>query len=57
MGNNLKGLSKVQVDNIHSFSLIHLVRHLDIEGDQVGQAGPAFHEPMLAGPDCPSHAR
>jgi len=26
------------------------VRHLVIEGDQVGQAGPAFHEPMLAGP-------
>jgi len=22
-----------------------------IEGDQVGQAGLAFHEPMLAGPD------
>ena len=22
-----------------------------MEGDQVGQAGPAFHEPMLAGPD------
>ncbi|KAK4827445.1 hypothetical protein QYF61_018002 [Mycteria americana] len=25
--------------------------HLVIEGDQVGQAGPAFHGPMLAGPD------
>ena len=25
--------------------------HLAIEGDQVGQARPAFHEPMLAGPD------
>ena len=25
--------------------------HLVIEGDQVGQAGPAFHEPMMAGPD------
>ena len=25
--------------------------HLFIEGDQDGQAGPAFHEPMLAGPE------
>ena len=25
--------------------------HLVIEGDQVGQVGPAFHEPMVAGPD------
>jgi len=22
-----------------------------VGGDQVGQAGPVFHEPMLAGPD------
>ena len=26
--------------------------HLIIEGDQVCQAGPAFHEAMLAGPDA-----
>ncbi|KAK4824309.1 hypothetical protein QYF61_013054 [Mycteria americana] len=26
-------------------------RHLVVEGDEVGQAGPAFHEPMLTGPD------
>ena len=25
--------------------------HLLIEGDQAGQEGPAFREPMLAGPD------
>ena len=25
--------------------------HSVTEGNQVGQAGPAFHEPMLAGPD------
>ena len=25
--------------------------HLVIEGDQVSQAGPAFHKPMLTGPD------
>jgi len=27
------------------------VGHLVIGGDHVGQAGSAFHEPMLAGPD------
>ena len=25
--------------------------HLVLEGDQIGQIGPTFHEPMLAGPD------
>ena len=46
-----KVLTKVQVDNIHSLSFILWVGHLVIERDQVGQAGPAFCEPMLAGPD------
>ena len=27
--------------------------HSIIEGDQIGQAGPAFHEAMLAEPDPP----
>ena len=27
--------------------------HSIIEGDQIGQAGPAFHETMLAEPDPP----
>ena len=47
MGNSLK----VQVDDVHSLTFIHQTGHLVIEVDQVGQAGPAFHEPMLAGPD------
>jgi len=51
VGNSVKGLSKVQVDNILSLSLIHQVGHLVIGGDWVGQAGPAFHESMLAGPE------
>jgi len=51
MGNTVKGLTKVQIDDIHSLFLIHKVGHLVIEGDEVGQAGPALHEPMLAGPD------
>jgi len=44
VGNSVKGLTKVQVDDVHNLSLIHLVT----EGDQVGQAGPAFAEPTLA---------
>ncbi|KAK4831749.1 hypothetical protein QYF61_018947 [Mycteria americana] len=51
VGDSVKGFTTVQVDNIYSLSLIHRVGHLVVEGDQVGQAGPAFHEPMLAGPD------
>ena len=43
VGNSVKGLTKVQVDNIHSLSLIHYTGQLVTEGDQVGQAGPAFH--------------
>ncbi|KAK4807198.1 hypothetical protein QYF61_024318 [Mycteria americana] len=39
VGNRVKGFIEVQAG------------HLVIEGDQVSQAGPAFPEPMLAGPD------
>jgi len=39
------------VDYINRLSLIHQVGHLVIEGDQVGQAGPDFHESLLATPD------
>ena len=51
MGVNIKGFTKVQVNNSHSLSLIHLAGHLVIEGDQVCQAGPIFHKPTLAEPD------
>ena len=51
MGNSVKGLTEVQVNNIQSLSFAHLAGHLVTEGDQVGRAGFAFHEPMLAGPD------
>jgi len=51
VGNSVKGLTKVQVDNIHSLSFIREACHLVTEGDNLGQAGPAFHESMLAGPD------
>jgi len=39
VGNSVKGLTEVQVDNIHSLSLIYWAGHLVIQADQVGQAG------------------
>ncbi|PKU41861.1 hypothetical protein llap_7836 [Limosa lapponica baueri] len=51
VGNCVKGFTKVQVNNIHSLSLINNKGHLVIEGDEVSQAGPAFHKPVLTGPD------
>ena len=51
MGNGVKSFTEVKVDHIHSLSFIHLACHSIIEGDQVCQAGPAFHKPVLTGPD------
>lgn len=50
MGDNVKGFAKVQLGYIHSLSLIHQADHL-VVGDDVGQAGPALREPMLAESD------
>ena len=50
MGDSVKGFAEVQVDDINSLSLIHQAGHSTAE-DQVGQAGSAFHEPVLSGPD------
>lgn len=36
---------------INSLSLSHQVDHLVTEEDEVGQAGTAFHDSTLAGPD------
>ena len=37
------------LEHLQGWCLHHL--HLLIGGDEVGQAGPAFHKPMLAEPD------
>uniref|UniRef100_A0A8B9SXU8 RNA helicase n=1 Tax=Anas platyrhynchos TaxID=8839 RepID=A0A8B9SXU8_ANAPL len=50
VGDGVKSLAEVKVDHIHSLSL-HPACHFVIEGDQVCQAGSAFHKPMLTGPD------
>jgi len=51
VGDSIKGFAEVEVDYVNSFSLINQNDYSIIEGDQVGQEGPAFHKPMLAGPD------
>lgn len=43
----IKSFTKIQVSNIHGLSLIYEVGYRVIEGDQVSQAGPAFHKSML----------
>ncbi|XP_064559280.1 uncharacterized protein LOC135442937 [Zonotrichia leucophrys gambelii] len=48
VGDSVKGIAEVQIDNIHSLSCIHQVGDLVIEGDQVGQTGPTSPKPMLA---------
>ena len=51
VGDSVKGFPEIYIDYINSPSLIHQLGHFIVEGDQVGQAGPALGEPMLAGPD------
>ncbi|TRZ22685.1 hypothetical protein HGM15179_004393 [Zosterops borbonicus] len=48
VGDSVKGLAEVQIDNIHSPSCIHQAGHLVIKGDQVDQAGQALPKSMLA---------
>jgi len=47
VGNSVKGFAEVSADYFNSLSLIHHAGHLIIEGDQVGQAGLAFHMTSL----------
>ena len=53
MGDTVKGFAEVQVHYVNNLSLIHQAGH-SITGDKVGQAGPAFHEPMQTGSDPPA---
>lgn len=50
MGNGTKGFTKAQVDKSTKLFLIHRVGDLS-QKDQVDEAGPAFHKPLLSGPD------
>ena len=53
MGDHVKGLAEIWVDYMNSIYLIHHMGHLVVEGDEVGQAGLAFQEPILAVSDPP----
>ena len=43
VGDSVRGFVEVKVDYINSLFLIHQMHHSIIEGDHLGQAGPAFH--------------
>lgn len=47
-GNSTKCLAEVQVNNTHNLSLS--TKHLVVQGDQVSQAGPTIHKPILTEP-------
>ena len=52
VGNRVKSFPKACLGRQHpQLSLIRWAGHFVAEGDQVSEAGPAFHKPMLAGPD------
>ncbi|RMC06522.1 hypothetical protein DUI87_15959 [Hirundo rustica rustica] len=51
VGDSVKGLAEIQIDNIHSPSCTHQMGHLVIKGDQVGQTPPTSPKPVLAGPE------
>lgn len=53
LGDSAKGYAEALLDYLNTPSLIHHVGNSIIEADQVSQVGPAFHEPILVGPDHP----
>ena len=48
MRDHVKGLAKVQVDDIHCPSPVHQSRNFIIEGHQIGQARSVLGEAVLA---------
>lgn len=48
-GGCIKTFTNIQVHNIYSLSFIHQAGQLLINGNQVGQAGPAFTHPCWLG--------
>ncbi|RMC17334.1 hypothetical protein DUI87_05915 [Hirundo rustica rustica] len=51
VGDSVKSLAEVQIDNIHSLSCIHQVGHLVIKRDQVDQTQLTPPKPVLAWSD------
>jgi len=47
---HVKGLSKVQTDDISGSSFVHQHSHTIIKSNKFGQAGPALGEAMLVVP-------
>ena len=47
----IKGLSKVQKNDVHGIPVVHRRRDLLQEGEQIAGAGPPLHEAVLCGSD------
>jgi len=48
VGNCVRGLTEVQIEDIHSSCLVHWCSHSIIDGHKVGQAGLALGEVTVA---------
>jgi len=51
MGDSVKSLAEVEVDDIHSSPLIYPASHATVESYQIGQARFPLGESMLTTPD------
>jgi len=56
MGDHVKGLTEVQIDDMSGCSLVYRGSYAIIKRDETDQAGPALGEAMLCYPTCPSTA-
>ena len=50
MGYQIKGFFEVKIYDINPFSLVRVIGHLVVEGNEIGQANPTRNKPMLASP-------
>jgi len=50
MGDCVKGLSEVQIDDVSGSSFVHCHSYTIIKSGKIGQAGPALGEAMLVLP-------
>ena len=48
VGDCVKGFTKIRIDDVHWFSLVHPCSYTIIESHYVGEAGLALGEAMLA---------
>ena len=50
MGYQSEGFFEVKIYDINLFSLVQMIGHLVIEGNEIGQTRPSHDKPVLASP-------